>query len=1151
MKRKSIAALTAATLVMVPSISSAATVNIQKDAKPDDLTKSSNEKKKSTYIQKQKRERAYSTDTFIIKYSSPINKRVHQKAGVKVIRSLPALGYDVIKIGKKQQPKEVLSYYLKQKDIRGITPSVQYKQLGGADPKKADMYHLQLLQIEKALQLAGNKEVKVAVIDGGMDSKHPDLKSQILPPYNAAAPANAPVPDLHGTHVAGIIGSAAGNGVGGHGIHPKAKILPIDVFNGEEGASDYVIAEGVLKAIEQKADVINMSLGGYMNSPVLEEAVKKAIETGITVVAAAGNESTDAYSTPASYEGVISVGSVNQDKLLSDYSNYGPSVDIVAPGEDVYSTAFDLRKGSTYMKLSGTSMASPVVAGVAALLKSKHPDLTPYQVETILERTATDLGDKGYDLTYANGLVNPVAALQYDVKKVPKKEELTVKAMHQKAKQLKAGGSEEKGSITIPEQKHLYKVNLQEGEYVQTMLDGSKNFDYGLDLYFFPEGKEGEEVEPIKVNDMKASEQEAYLFSAKEAGTLIIAVKDVNGHYSLDGQSQFQLKVETSTDLKTDDTTFEKPAEIKEFPFQTKEYTLFNEEGEGDSDYFTFTVKEPTMLSFSTTGVPGVDATMNLYMGEDENGEPLQVQSTNTNGMGKGEKLAFEAIPEIQYTVEVTNESTSFTSIISLLLSGGSVDMDAPGGSLKPYELKAEAIQLPEDEDGLPMIDLDLPDEEFELDGTDLSTKEIAKRKEAEKKLDLFSLLTEMENEGEHKEMVESILKNAIPFQIGKDKKGYLQQMGDIDYYTFTVDENAYYEFGAKNEANALLSSTIFEYDEETNDLIPLTDMMGGLDILALLFGMPEGDGKTRIALEKGKKYFLSIKDDEGNILADPYTLQAKKVMKAPAEDDRDQNKPIRAKVMKPGEKYKNYFIYNGDIDYYYYKNRGEDRIASIKARPIPFTTAERQKMPKELQNRLFLSGAIVEDLNGNMRIDDNEQARAIPLSFDPFTLNINASFKAKKDVGYFMIVENEMNGVSPQPYTVQLFDLHRKDEDAGSKLVNGVPTKPLPLKKEKNSFVGKGHINVGVDFGDRDYYQLHVDRNSTVNFTLTMEDGLDGKLVIYNAQGKQVTTFNQYGNSDPELGTLQLPKGNYYVEVSETHDRATTQPYTLTITTK
>ena len=132
---------------------------------------------------------------------------------------------------------------------------------------KQEMYHLNLLQMDKALELAGNHDVTVAVIDSGVDFKHPDLKSQVLPPYNAADLLILPIQAIT-EHMWQVLSpQRKDNGVGGHGINPNAKLLPIDVFNGKEGANDFIIAQGILYAIEQGVDVINMSLGGYGESP--------------------------------------------------------------------------------------------------------------------------------------------------------------------------------------------------------------------------------------------------------------------------------------------------------------------------------------------------------------------------------------------------------------------------------------------------------------------------------------------------------------------------------------------------------------------------------------------------------------------------------------------------------------------------------------------------------------------------------------------------------------------------------------------------------------------------------------------------------------------------------------------------------------------
>ena len=569
-KKKSFAIVASAAL-MVPTASAFAETPQKAEKNPESVKVANNQK------QTEKNQKEWiSQDTIIVKHSG-LDKNVHKKIGAKVIRSIPSLGYDVIQLNKGVTLEKAVSYYANQKGVKNVSPSYVYHSFDtGVDPKKNDMYHLNLLEIDKALELAGNNEVKVAVIDSGVDFKHPDLKSQVLPPYNAAAPANTTSTGDHGTHVAGIIGAAKDNAVGGHGVNPNAKLMPIDVFNGKAGANDFVIAQGILYAIEQGADVINMSLGGYGESPLMKDAVQKAIDQGITVVAAAGNESTDNYSFPASYEGVISVGSTNDRNKLSSYSNYGPSVDLVAPGEDIYSTVHDQKKGSSYVKFSGTSMASPVVAGVASLLKSKYPNLKPNEIEAILEMTAKDLGDKDYDLTYGHGLVNPVKALQFDIKNLPKQYSETKEERIKNAKVLKKNTlNTEKGEFKQPDEKKWYKVDLEAKEYAQLTLKGANKYDYAFDLYFYPEGNNGE-VEPINVNDVRVGKQEGYLYKADQKGTLLVGVKDHNGSYDLKGKSNYIFTAQTTKELPIDALEMDKMEKIGKFPFSTagKNYTL-------------------------------------------------------------------------------------------------------------------------------------------------------------------------------------------------------------------------------------------------------------------------------------------------------------------------------------------------------------------------------------------------------------------------------------------------------------------------------------------------------------------------------------------------------------------------------------------------
>ncbi|MFY0518080.1 S8 family peptidase [Lysinibacillus sp. UGB7] len=1161
-------AVGASAALMVPAASAFAEApqNIAKNPESVKNTVASNQEQILKQFNNEKE--WISKDTIIVKHSG-LAKNAHKKIGSKVIRSIPSLGYDVIQLNKGVTLEKAVSYYAKQVGVKSVSPSYVYHAFDtGEDPKKKDMYHLNLLQIDKALELAGDHEVKVAVIDSGVDFKHPELKSQVLPPYNAAAPANSTYPGDHGTHVAGIIGAAKDNAVGGHGVNPKAKILPIDVFNGKDGANDFVIAQGILHAIEQGADVINMSLGGYGESPLMKEAVQKAIDNGITVVAAAGNESTDNYSFPASFEGVISVGSTNERNKLSSYSNYGPSVDVVAPGEDVYSTVHDEKKGSSFVKFSGTSMASPVVAGVASLLKSKYPNLKPHEIEAILEMTAKDLGEKGYDLTYGHGLVDPIKALQFDLKNLPKQYSETKDERMKNAKDLKKNVlNTEKGEFKQPDEKKWYKVDLDSNEYAQLTLKGANKFDYAVDLYFYPKGHKGE-VEPINVNDVRVGKQEGYLFKADQAGTLLVGVKDHNGSYSLKGESNYILTAQTTKELPIDSLDKNNVEKIKQFPFSTagKNYTLLSKDQQSDQDYFTFTVKEPTTLKFDVSGIPGVTASMELYLKEDfanipteelneeESDEAYPIQTSYGMDKGDGVSLIVDAIPDEEYVLSVSNESGSDFSL-DMFFSGGIEVQESISESMIPYTLKGEVVTLPEDEDGLPLNDEILEDNVQNDDVLPVTPNKAKKNNQINDLMSMFMSPTGMGS----LEDVDVIMEKAIRFDIGKDQKAYFQTENDEDYFLFKAKEDAVYGFHINKGMNQAPAGTIFEYDEETNELLPVSSLTNDLGLISLLLGTTtdENEAKT-IALKKDKTYVVSVANYGGRS-SEPYTLKTSKMADIPTDNNTENNTPIKAQMIQPGSTFKDHLIYKDDTDFYYYKQQGKDEVMSLLVSSVPFTNEQLNQLPKELQKELKFSGSIIEDTNGNMEIDPKEMETEIPFGQGENlieillgisgTTDVNTSFKAKKDRGYFIVVNGSNLGqVSLQPYTLTMFDHNRVDEDADSELVNGVPTKPSQLTKKDDKWVATQYLNAGVPFGDKDYFEFTNDSKRDVFFSLQTEKALDGVIRIIDAKGKTVETLDLYGAEDAEVGTVELDKGTYYIEVSEVDGKASTQPYTLEI---
>lgn len=219
------------------------------------------------------------------------------------------------------------------------------------------------------------KGMTIAILDTGCDMNHPDLTGKVKAFRNFTddddgAEDNVTDYSGHGTHVAGTI-AARENGDGVIGVAPMADLVVIKVLAGNRGSGQYNwIVNGILYAIEQKVDVISMSLGGPSDYAPLHDAIKQAVAANISVVCAAGNEGdansdTDEFSYPASYNEVISVGAIDLQRKSSYFTNSNNEVDLVAPGEQILSTI----PGDKYAKLSGTSMSAPHVSGALALIK--------------------------------------------------------------------------------------------------------------------------------------------------------------------------------------------------------------------------------------------------------------------------------------------------------------------------------------------------------------------------------------------------------------------------------------------------------------------------------------------------------------------------------------------------------------------------------------------------------------------------------------------------------------------------------------------------------------------------------------------------------------------------------------------------------------
>ncbi|MNX21709.1 Thermophilic serine proteinase precursor [compost metagenome] len=299
--------------------------------------------------------------------------------------------------------------------------ALQAESIRVNDPLFGQQYAPQITRAPEAWARSTGRGIKVAIVDTGIDPGHPDLRGNLIPGYNSLTRnANTRDDNGHGTHCAGVTAAQAGNGEGITGIAPHAKLMPIKVLAADGGGSDASVAEGIAWAVERGADVVSLSLGGPSESKVMRDAVAYALTKGVVVVAAMGNDGTNDRSFPAAYPGVIAVGASDARDAIADFSQWGNWISVAAPGVKIMSTlptykvdANDYGYPMRYGAMDGTSMATPAVAGLSALLLSVHKTATPAQVKARIEQTADRVGtQRGFNPYFGHGRINVAAALR-------------------------------------------------------------------------------------------------------------------------------------------------------------------------------------------------------------------------------------------------------------------------------------------------------------------------------------------------------------------------------------------------------------------------------------------------------------------------------------------------------------------------------------------------------------------------------------------------------------------------------------------------------------------------------------------------------------------------------------------------------------------
>lgn len=371
-------------------------------------------------------------DRVIVKFKPGVNetarKSVHAKHGGRVAREIAALGVQVVEV-PAGKAKEKADIYQKEGSVEFAEPDYVAKALEIPN----DPYFSKQWDMNNAGQTGGKPDadidapeawdittgkptVGVAVLDTGIDQDHEDLAGKITTNVNFTTSPTADDLFGHGTHVAGIIAAAGNNGKGIAGTAYNTSLMNVKVLD-DTGSGYYSwVAEGIIWAADHGAKVINMSLGGAQPSRLLEQAVNYAWSKGAVLAAAAGNGGANRPTYPAAYKNCIAVAATDANDRKASFSNYGKWVSVGAPGVGIFSSLpnhpsviGDYLKATNYGALDGTSVATPHVSGVAALVWASRYGTSNLAVRKRIEGTADRIaGTRTY---WAYGRVNAYNAV--------------------------------------------------------------------------------------------------------------------------------------------------------------------------------------------------------------------------------------------------------------------------------------------------------------------------------------------------------------------------------------------------------------------------------------------------------------------------------------------------------------------------------------------------------------------------------------------------------------------------------------------------------------------------------------------------------------------------------------------------------------------
>jgi serine protease len=436
-------------------------------------------------------------------------------------------------------------------------------QLIPNDPYYKYQWNFKNINLENAWDVSQGVGAVVAIVDTGVAYENygnykqaPDLAgTSFTNGYDFVENDNHPNDENgHGTHLAGTIAQTTDNNKGAAGIAPKASIMPIKVLDKNGRGNYFDVAQGIIWAADNGANIINLSLGGSSSSRYLKDACAYAYSKGVTIIAAAGNDNRRRVIYPARYNDyVIAVGAVRFDGTKSYYSNTGSSLDIMAPGGDLrvdqnndgyadgilQQTLENGRQKFGYYFFQGTSMACAHISGAAALLTSQGIN-TPQKIREALEKTAEDKGSFGWDKKYGWGIVDIFQALSYNNQNVPLEEEPEEPSEEPEEEQPEQTIDQMEAKAFIIDRRKNSKTNFNSRERVYGLVNVEFEGEpiNNAKIKFQIKNENGEIIKERNDETNSKGECKEYLGRFREKGdyTVLIEVKK-------EGYETFGLKI--------------------------------------------------------------------------------------------------------------------------------------------------------------------------------------------------------------------------------------------------------------------------------------------------------------------------------------------------------------------------------------------------------------------------------------------------------------------------------------------------------------------------------------------------------------------------------------------------------------------------------